>query len=1353
MDLEELKVILSASTEGFEQSILKAKEQLTGLNKEVDKVNDNLSMKLNNNKINPKIDIDPLKKQIDDLANKISSKTNGLVDKIQSQTKGVFDSLLSGADEAVSKVIDRVKNIKMPSINFPRVDSIKANTSDATSKTAIRGPPKGINAEALKAEIENTAQALDIVNSKIEQQQAKLAQLKETYANTFNETGRNALEEKILKTESAINGLISKSDKLGFKLSDLDAKLASVGRGSGETTSKVNSLSKVTGAFDSIAKSAANTSKKLSEALKGLGSSSSNTNKHMNNMHYGLSNIMRQFFTWMVVLPLVMKALGDMASFLGNAFMTNQQFATSLNQIKSNLYTAFMPIYNAILPALNSLMSSLATATAYIASFINQLFGSTYEAGFKSAQNLQASIGAYEQQEKAAKKAATALGGAGSAAKKAGKDAKSGLMGFDEINKLSEKTPTPAGNGVTDPITPMANMAPIEAKTAEWVKKFKDIMSKIFDPMKQAWDQEGKATMDALKYALGSIWDLAKDIGKTFLDVWDNGTGVRVCTDILKLLQVIFNIIGDIAKAFKTAWDKGDLGKQVVQALFNAFDAILKLLIDIGNTFRDVWNSGLGVEICTNILEILKNIFTIIGQIATSFKTAWDSGLGKQLITDILTLLNGCLRVIKDITASFSKAWETNGNTIAAGILLILDDIVGTISDIANKWANAWENNGAGDTLMNSLLSTLGKILTTIGDIGQGIRESIGKAADTIFPAMIQFATDVSTGLGNVADGFKSIWDNGGQHLFDGIVNLIAKVAELIFKITGGAFKDASGIFKDILAPAIGEVFDVVGTLIDKLAEFTDWINNNKPLIDILSAALVGIGTALAGAKIASLLAGAIEAIKLFGLAIRVTFCDGLVAGVVEILGGIVAAIGGWPILIAAAIVGIGVVIYNHWDEIKAKTADIWNGIKDFFSKWGTDLLEFFTTGQIANIGITIYKHWDEIKTKTSEIWEGIKIFFSQWGTDILAFFVGGPIGLVVNEVAKHWDEISAKTSEIWNGISTWLGTKWGEISQSASTKFNDIKTYVGQKWEDVKTDAATKWENIKTTLSQKWDTITTASSNTWNNIKDYLSKKWDEANTDASSKWETIKTTLGNKWSGITTNSSITWDNIKKYISDKWTEVNNDAPGLWDKINTTLTGKWNEISTSSQGVWNGIVTWISSTFSTDWSTAWSDLVKDFGRIWDGLKTLAKGPINAVIGWINSLISSVNTAIKALNKIHVDIPDWVPGEMGGKSFGIHLDTIDSIPALATGGIINSPTLAMVGEAGKEAVMPLENNTGWITELATKIAGIIGVNSNSVSASSGDSGDVIFMLDGEILGRVAIKQLLKMKKQGVKLDLT
>ena len=86
--------------------------------------------------------------------------------------------------------------------------------------------------------------------------------------------------------------------------------------------------------------------------------------------------------------------------------------------------------------------------------------------------------------------------------------------------------------------------------------------------------------------------------------------------------------------------------------------------------------------------------------------------------------------------------------------------------------------------------------------------------------------------------------------------------------------------------------------------------------------------------------------------------------------------------------------------------------------------------------------------------------------------------------------------------------------------------------------------------------------------------------------------------------------------------------------------------------------------------------------------------------FVNVIISGVNVLIKGLNKVSFDIPDWVPA-IGGNKFGFN---IPLIPKLAQGGVIDKPTLAMVGEAGKEAVMPLENNTAWIDKLADKLSG-------------------------------------------------
>lgn len=165
--------------------------------------------------------------------------------------------------------------------------------------------------------------------------------------------------------------------------------------------------------------------------------------------------------------------------------------------------------------------------------------------------------------------------------------------------------------------------------------------------------------------------------------------------------------------------------------------------------------------------------------------------------------------------------------------------------------------------------------------------------------------------------------------------------------------------------------------------------------------------------------------------------------------------------------------------------------------------------------------------------------------------------------------------------------------------------------------------------------------------------------------------------------------------------------------------------------MFGGLINFIVGVFTGNWQKAWQGVQNIFRGIFDGLTNIAKKPLNAIIDAINAMI-------RGLNKIK--LPNWIPG-FGG--MGINIPTI---PKLAKGGIVDAPTIAMVGEAGKEAVMPLENNTGWITDLAAKVADrmpVSGGNSNDNSMS----GDLILQIDGSIIGKVALNQLRKMQRQG------
>ena len=130
------------------------------------------------------------------------------------------------------------------------------------------------------------------------------------------------------------------------------------------------------------------------------------------------------------------------------------------------------------------------------------------------------------------------------------------------------------------------------------------------------------------------------------------------------------------------------------------------------------------------------------------------------------------------------------------------------------------------------------------------------------------------------------------------------------------------------------------------------------------------------------------------------------------------------------------------------------------------------------------------------------------------------------------------------------------------------------------------------------------------------------------------------------------------------------------------------------KGVFKGLTTFISGTFSGNWSQAWQGIKTIFTNVFSGLADIAKTPINAVIGGFNGVLGTVNGLISKLNnlKFRITVPNWVPG-VGGSWWGFdgfNIPTIGTIPMLAKGGLVESATLATIGEKGKEAVLPLEN---------------------------------------------------------------
>lgn len=129
-------------------------------------------------------------------------------------------------------------------------------------------------------------------------------------------------------------------------------------------------------------------------------------------------------------------------------------------------------------------------------------------------------------------------------------------------------------------------------------------------------------------------------------------------------------------------------------------------------------------------------------------------------------------------------------------------------------------------------------------------------------------------------------------------------------------------------------------------------------------------------------------------------------------------------------------------------------------------------------------------------------------------------------------------------------------------------------------------------------------------------------------------------------------------------------------------------IINSLEVVFMGLANFIGGVFSGNWRRAWIGVRQIFESIVSGLSHIFKAPLNFMIDGINKFLSGIGK---------IKIPDWVPG-VGGKGF-----SIPRIPRLAKGGIVSASTIANIGEAGTEAVIPLQRNTQGLDMIAEKIS--------------------------------------------------
>ncbi|HEL1625848.1 TPA: hypothetical protein TXL55_001694 [Streptococcus suis] len=251
--------------------------------------------------------------------------------------------------------------------------------------------------------------------------------------------------------------------------------------------------------------------------------------------------------------------------------------------------------------------------------------------------------------------------------------------------------------------------------------------------------------------------------------------------------------------------------------------------------------------------------------------------------------------------------------------------------------------------------------------------------------------------------------------------------------------------------------------------------------------------------------------------------------------------------------------------------------------------------------------------------------------------------------------------------------------------------------------------------------------------------------------------------WNGIVQIAKGIWEMLSSIFKFVWDAIVSFLKGVWDTIVAILQAGWDAIVRIFQGLgkWFGdrwkdvenIFSNVGRWFGQKFSEAWNGITNAFSNV----AGFFRGIYDNIVSWFSNIGGAVATAVSgafryAMNGVFATIENAVNGFISmingvigliNNIPGVSLGSIGyvNLPRLARGGIVDSPTVAMIGEAGKEVVMPLEN-TGFLQTMGRVVGGaVVNALGGGLQQSSGlPSGDIVIVIGSREFGRFTIDEI-------------
>lgn len=803
-----------------------------------------------------------------------------------------------------------------------------------------------------------------------------------------------------------------------------------------------------------------------------------------------------------------------------------------------------------------------------------------------------------------------------------------------------------------------------------------ETLKEFLDGMEGKWQEAGLSIATGLNNMISGInW---KEAGKTF------GGFVK------GVIDTIFTV------AMNTDWVAFGQGIGDFLDGIPWFEILGKVAASIGKIIGDVL-SGLGETTSGKVIEVIGGIALAAKGVKlgnTALEIANDFAHKFGLLPDGINLtIPKVVEGVKNLSSKFSPIIDKAKDVVtkvAEKLGFLPKGVTDAIPGISSGVERIAGESGLFSKILSGasgLVSKIGPVLSSIGSVifsPQGlliagiaagvvaivmnwdkIKEAAGKVKDWVAEKWEGLKEKTSEIWGNVTEFLGNTWENlkeNASTIFGNIKESISEKFEGIKETASNVWETVSSGLGNIWDSLKTKAGDIWGAITGKVSganseaesnTATTWGNTKENLNGNLSAM---------ASSVASVMSSINATVSASMAQISNTFLTGwqTIAGATggvlrQTQSEVMMMMQSIKALIAMSMQEIGGIFANGWNTVTA------------VSSVAIEQINSTVAAKMTAMKATIVTSMQQITSAFSSSWTAIGSMSVVATTRMLAD-VNAKMKNMVNAVSSSMKAIGNAYASGWKSSESATSSALSQMQSIVTSKMNAIQSTISSKMNAVKSVISGAMNNIQSIFQTKWTAIGNAVTQALNKIQSTITSKMNAMKNNVNTAMASIYNIFKTKWESIGSTCSQALNKMQSTVSSKMSAIKN-----------TISNSMNSIVTSYQNGMNKLPNITSNTLAR--------VVNEFNKIPNRIGSSLNN--NMLTAGKNAAISFAN-GIKSVHipTPHIRVASWTQHRAGDSTYSTPNFGVNWYK---TGGLAYNPSVVGIGEAGPEAILPLERN--------------------------------------------------------------